>query len=394
MVAIAGQITVVNPAGRLLQVNSAGRLLKDRRQYFMLEFIVPALAFGLAFLLTPLFRHLAFRVGAMDQPNSRKIHHQAMPLLGGAAIYASFWVSAAVILYFFDGGGQFWGLFLGSTLIFALGLYDDLRGLSYKAKFIGQFAAALFLLAYNVRIEFITLPFQDIIFLGIFIIPLTLLWVVGITNAVNLIDGVDGLATGVSVIAAVVIFALTWDEFHLVPVLALILAGAALGFLPHNFSPARIFLGDAGSLFLGFMLAGFAIMGLTKQATFTTLVIPVLVFGLPITDTFYAMWRRFRSNKPIFQADNGHIHHRLLNVGLTTRQTVMVLYTCSIYFGAAAILFHHFSGIGNYLFLVIFALFLLGIKHLDNLSSILTAVNGSHYSGKPEKPHKDYNQGL
>ena len=180
----------------------------------MLEFIVPALAFGLAFLLTPLFRHLAFRVGAMDQPNSRKIHHQAMPLLGGAAIYASFWVSAAVILYFFDGGGQFWGLFLGSTLIFALGLYDDLRGLSYKAKFIGQFAAALFLLAYNVRIEFITLPFQDIIFLGIFIIPLTLLWVVGITNAVNLIDGVDGLATGVSVIAAVVIFALTWDEFH------------------------------------------------------------------------------------------------------------------------------------------------------------------------------------
>src|SRR5690606_14003292 len=131
----------------------------------------------------------------------------------------------------------------------------------------------------------------------------------------NLIDGIDGLATGVSVIAAVVIFALTWDEFHLVPVLALILAGAALGCLPHNFSPASIFLGDAGSLFLGFMLSGFAIMGLTKQATLTTLVIPVLVFGLPITDTFYAMWRRFRNNKPIFQADNGHIHHRLLNVG-------------------------------------------------------------------------------
>jgi len=126
----------------------------------------------------------------------------------------------------------------------------------------------------------------------------------------------------------------------------------------------------------------------------TTLVIPVLVFGLPITDTFYAMWRRFRNNKPIFQADNGHIHHRLLNVGLTTRQTVMVLYTCSIYFGAAAILFHYFSGIGSYILLVIFALFLLGVKHLDNLSSILTAVNGSHYSGKAEKQHKDYNQGL
>ncbi|HHT47017.1 MAG TPA: undecaprenyl/decaprenyl-phosphate alpha-N-acetylglucosaminyl 1-phosphate transferase [Firmicutes bacterium] len=360
----------------------------------MLEFLAPALAFGLAFFLTPCFKRLACRIGAMDQPNSRKIHRQAMPLLGGAAIYVSFWVSAGAVLYFFDGGSWFWGLFWGSSLIFALGLYDDLRGLSYKAKFAGQFAAALILLAYNIRIEFISLPYQEIIFLGIFIIPLTLLWVVGITNAVNLIDGIDGLATGVSVIAAVVIFALTWDEFHLVPVLALILAGAALGFLPHNFSPASIFLGDAGSLFLGFMLSGFAIMGLTKQATLTTLVIPVLVFGLPITDTFYAMWRRFRNNKPIFQADNGHIHHRLLNVGLTTRQTVMVLYTCSIYFGAAAILFHYFSGIGSYLFLVIFALFLLGVKHLDNLSSILTAVNGSHYSGKAEKQHKDYNQGL
>ena len=339
----------------------------------MKEFLAPALAFGLAFALTPLLRRFAFRIGALDHPDSRKIHRQAMPLLGGMAIYLSFWAVAALALLFLGGGGQLWGLFWGSTLIIALGLYDDLKGLSYKAKLAGQFAAAFVLLAYNIRIEFITLPFQKITFLGYFIIPLTLLWVVGLTNAVNLIDGVDGLATGVSAIAAIVMFALTWGEFQPIPTLALILAGAALGFLPHNFSPARIFLGDTGSLFLGFMLAGFSIMGVTKQATFTTLVIPVVIFGLPITDTFYAIWRRFRNGQPIFKADKGHIHHRLLDVGLTTRQTVIVLYFCSICFGAAAIAFDRFAGLGRYFIPIIFALFLLGIKNLEGLSSFLSA---------------------
>ena len=337
----------------------------------MKELIAPVLAFGLAFALTPLCRKLAFRIGALDYPGARKVHRQAMPLLGGLAIYLSFWaVSAPLLLP--EGGGQLQGLFWGSTLILLLGIYDDLKGLSYKVKLAGQFAAAFILLAYNIKIEFITLPFQEITFLGYFVIPLTLFWVVGLTNAVNLIDGVDGLATGVSAIAAIVMFALTWGEFPLIPVLTLILAGAALGFLPHNFSPARIFLGDTGSLFLGFLLAGFSIMGVTKQATLTTLIIPVIIFGLPITDTFYAIWRRFRNGQPIFKADKGHIHHRLLDVGLTTRQTVMILYFCSIYFGAAAIVFNRFTGFSRYLIPVTFALFLLGVKNLEGLSSLLS----------------------
>ncbi len=347
----------------------------------MIEFLFPALAFAfafaLAFLLTPLIRKVAFRVRAIDHPNPRKIHRQAMPLLGGLAVYLAFWLAAGVTLLWVGGGEPLQGLFWGSTLILALGIYDDIKGLSYKAKFAGQFAAALILLAFNVRIEFITLPFQDMVFLGTFMIPLTLFWVVGITNAVNLVDGVDGLATGVSVIAAVVMFALTWGEFPLIAVLVLILAGAALGFLPHNFSPARIFLGDTGSLFLGFMLAGFSIIGVTKQATLTTLVIPLLVFGLPITDTFYAMWRRFRSRRPIFKPDNGHIHHRLLGIGLSTRQTVAVLYTGSIFFGAAAIFLHRAAEAGPYLFPLVFVGFLLALKRMESLTTFISGMFSS-----------------
>ena len=359
----------------------------------MLEFLAPALAFGLAFFLTPCFKRLACRIGAMDQPNSRKIHRQAMPLLGGAAIYVSFWVSAGAVLYFFDGGSWFWGLFWGSSLIFALGLYDDLRGLSYKAKFAGQFAAALILLAYNIRIEFISLPYQEIIFLGIFIIPLTLLWVVGITNAVNLIDGIDGLATGVSVIAAVVIFALTWDEFHLVPVLA--------SFWPE---PRWVF---AAQLFTGEYFSRRCRQPLSGLYAFR-----VCYYGTDqaghLDHPGYSRACFWASHYRYFLCHVAAFQEQQANLSGGQRPHSPPAAECgahnppdghgSLYlqhlFGAAAILFHYFSGIGSYLFLVIFALFLLGVKHLDNLRSILTAVNGSHYSGKAEKQHKDYNQGL
>jgi len=334
-----------------------------------MHFFTPAAAFFLALALTPLMRRLAFRYGVLDHPDQRKTHGQAMPLLGGVAVYLAFWLVAGPALFYLQGNGRFWGLFLGSTLILALGLYDDIRGLSYRAKFAGQFAAALILLAFNIKIEFITFPFQSMVFLGIFVVPLTLIWVVGVTNAVNLIDGVDGLAAGVSAIAAIVMVAYTWGEFPLLSILCLILAGAALGFLPLNFPPARIFLGDTGSLFLGFMLAGFSIMGATKQITLTTLFIPMLILGLPITDTFYVMWRRLKSGRPIFQADRGHIHHKLLGLGLTPRQTTIALYLISLYFGGAAIFFHQFTRPAVLCFIpVTFFLFLLGLKHVDALT--------------------------
>ncbi|NMB35062.1 MAG: undecaprenyl/decaprenyl-phosphate alpha-N-acetylglucosaminyl 1-phosphate transferase [Firmicutes bacterium] len=355
-----------------------------------IEFLAPGLALIMSLILTPVFKRLAFKLGAVDLPNARKIHRKAMPLFGGLAIYLSFWLAALLILFAVGGGEKLWGIFWGGTLILCLGIYDDLRGLSYKVKFAGQFIAAFLLLIYNIKIEFITLPFQDMVSLGIFlIVPLTLLWVVGITNAVNLIDGVDGLATGVSTIAAVVIFALTWGKFPvLIPLLVLTLAGAALGFLPYNFAPARIFLGDAGSLFLGFMLAGFSIMGLTKQATLTTLIIPVLILGLPITDTFYAIWRRFRNRRPIFQADNGHIHHRLLGLGLSTRQTVMILYFSSIYFGASALIFDRLPWLNIYFIPVIFLIFIFALRHLKTLGNLLSAFNGYSYQDEQKREQK------
>ncbi len=355
-----------------------------------MQFLPPAAAFFLAFILTPFMRRLAFRSGVLDLPDQRKTHGQAMPLLGGIAVYLAFWLTAGAALLFMEGvGGRFWGLFLGSSLILALGLYDDIRGLSYRIKFAGQFAAAFILLAFNIKIEFITFPFQDMVFLGIFVVPLTLIWVVGVTNAVNLIDGVDGLATGVSSIAALVMFAYTWGEFPLLSVFCLILAGAALGFLPFNFPPARIFLGDTGSLFLGFMLAGFSIMGATKQATLTTLIIPLLILGLPITDTFYVMWCRFKSGRSIFQADRGHIHHRLLGLGLTPRQTTIVLYLTSLYFGGAAIFFYQIGPAAFTFVPIIFLLFLLGLKRLEALDAFQRAAGGvTFFTGRPEQRKK------
>lgn len=352
----------------------------------MSEFLAPALAFGLAFFLTPYIIRLAHKTGALDQPEARKIHREPTPLLGGLAVFFAFWVTVALVLLFTGAERQLMGLFAGSSVILLLGFLDDLKGLSYKIKFGGQFAAALILIAYNIRIEFITLPFGDMIFLGPWIaVPLTLLWVVGVTNAVNLIDGIDGLATGVSAIAAVVMFSLMWGEFPVLAVLSLVLAGAALGFLPHNFNPARIFLGDTGSLFLGFMLAAFSITGVTKQATLTTVAIPLLIFGLPITDTFYAIWRRFRSRQPLFKADNGHIHHRLLDLGLSTRQAVLVLYCGSIYFGLSAILFNRFAGYAAYLIPFIFLFFFLAMKRLDSLSGAMGLVgNGGQKRSRSE----------
>lgn len=354
-----------------------------------MQFLSPAAAFFLAFALTPLMRRLAFRSGVLDLPDQRKTHGQAMPLLGGVAVYLAFWLTAGAALFFLEGGERFWGLFLGSSLILALGLYDDIRGLSYRAKFAGEFAAALILLAFNIKIEFITFPFQNMVFLGVFVVPLTLLWVVGVTNAVNLIDGVDGLATGVSAIAAIVMFAYSWGEFPMLAIFCLILAGAALGFLPFNFPPARIFLGDTGSLFLGFMLAGFSIMSATKQAALTTLLIPLLVLGLPITDTFYVMWRRFKSGRSIFQADRGHIHHRLLGLGLSPRQTTIVLYLTSIYFGGAAIFFHKIGPAAFSFIPIIFLLFLFCLKRLEALDAFQRAAGELPIiTGRPHQQRK------
>ena len=302
-----------------------------------------AVALIVALLVTPAVILLAKKTGAMDAPNARKVHKKPIPRIGGLAIYAGF--MAAIIFVAIKFGldieqiKETVGLVVSGTLIVALGLLDDYKNLPAKVKLLGQIgAAAVLVLAFDVRIDFVTDPFGDYIYLEWFALPATMFWLVGLTNTVNLIDGLDGLAAGVASIASFTIMLIALEQdFILVAVLTAALAGAALGFLKYNFNPAEIFMGDTGSMFLGFMLAGISVTGAVKSVATIALVVPVFALGLPILDTTFAIIRRLRGGVPIFKPDKGHLHHRLLGVGFTQRQAVLLMYVISALFGLSAI---------------------------------------------------------
>ena len=302
-----------------------------------------AVALIVALLVTPAVILLAKKTGAMDAPNARKVHKKPIPRIGGLAIYAGF--MAAIIFVAIKFGldieqiKETVGLVVSGTLIVALGLLDDYKNLPAKVKLLGQIgAAAVLVLAFDVRIDFVTDPFGDYIYLEWFALPATMFWLVGLTNTVNLIDGLDGLAAGVATIASFTIMLIALEQdFLLVAVLTAALAGAALGFLKYNFNPAEIFMGDTGSMFLGFMLAGISVTGAVKSVATIALVVPVFALGLPILDTTFAIIRRLRGGVPIFKPDKGHLHHRLLGVGFTQRQAVLLMYVISALFGLSAI---------------------------------------------------------
>lgn len=231
-----------------------------------------------------------------------------------------------------------WGLLLGSTIILIIGVIDDIKDLPPKVKLAGQIAAGLAVIPFGIRVDFLTNPFDGIAHLGMFSIPATVFWLIAVTNAVNLIDGLDGLAAGVGGIAAVTLAVVAWTQGQTTVVyLAVILAASNLAFLRYNFHPAKIFMGDGGAMFLGFTLGTLAIMGMAKSATFISLLVPVVILGIPILDTLFAIIRRYAKHKPIFQADKEHLHHRLLALGLTHRQTVLVIYALSVILGGSAI---------------------------------------------------------
>ncbi|MEW5954775.1 MAG: MraY family glycosyltransferase [Bacillota bacterium] len=301
-------------------------------------------AFGLAWFLTPYVRKMAFRIGAVDLPDQRKVHDGVMPRLGGLAIYLSFVI---VVLATRDPTPAVLGLIAGATAIVLVGVIDDIRGLPAWTKLAGQVAAAACVIPFGINVQFLTNPLNgEMIYLGLLGIPLTIIWLVAVTNAVNLIDGLDGLAGGVSCIAAITlgVVALTqWQVFGIggqaeVITMAFILACAILGFLKFNFHPARIFLGDTGSMFLGFTLATLAVMGVAKSATAISVFIPLVILGIPLLDSVFAVIRRYNTNRPIFQPDKEHLHHQLLAMGLTHRQTVLVIYAVSLALGISAVL--------------------------------------------------------
>ena len=294
------------------------------------------LCFIASLAITPLVKKLAMKIGATDKPNQRKVHSKIMPRLGGLAIFISFLIGLAFLR---PQDEQLGAIVIGAFIIIIIGVMDDMMELSAKVKFLGQIAAALIVVLNGVQVDYINLPFGGGLELGILSIPLTILWIVGVTNAINLIDGLDGLAAGVSTIALVTISAMAFvkgDVF--VFSIAIILIGSTLGFLKYNFHPAKIFMGDTGALFLGFMIAVLSLLGF-KNVTMLSLIVPVIILGVPISDTFFAIIRRIVNKKPLSAPDKSHLHHCMLRLGYSHRQTVLIIYAMAASFGLAAFIF-------------------------------------------------------
>ncbi len=302
--------------------------------------------------ITPFVRRLAFVLGAVDKPGKRRVNKVPMPTLGGLAIFLAFTFATFVLLRPQFNTHMMFSLFLAESVVVVTGTIDDIKELTPKQKMFGLFIAALivyFLAGVKMtQINLGPLHFQ----LGWLSLPITVFWILGISNAVNLLDGLDGLATGVSIIALTTMgiigfFFLSVAEVG-TSIMIFTLVAALIGFLPHNFYPARIFLGDTGSLFIGFMLSVLSLQGL-KNVTFVSLVIPIIALGVPITDTFFAIVRRLLNRVPVSQADKHHLHHRLMQLGLTHRQTVLVIYGIELVFAMIALLYPLNSTVGNIL---------------------------------------------
>lgn len=299
-------------------------------------FMTFLLAVVFSVILTPVAIALAKRWGVLDYPGERRIHKAPLPRMGGAAIYIAFWLAVFLTV---PVEKRLIGLFLGSVILLVVGIYDDVKGMRPLYKLLGQIIAAATLIFFGFTVEYVTLPIFGQIQLGFIGMIFMVIWVVGLVNAVNLSDGMDGLASGICVIAALMI---SWSANHIgmtsQSFLMLALAGVALGFLFFNFNPSKIILGDSGSMFLGYMIGAVSIWGMLKTATVLSLVFPLLVLGIPLIDMLFAVIRRKWKGYPIIRADRGHLHHRLLDTGLTQRQAVIVLYGVSLCFGLAAIL--------------------------------------------------------
>ena len=296
-------------------------------------FIVLALAvaFLISFSTTPAVIALANRIKAIDVPkDERRVHKKPIPLIGGLAIFYGFVIS---VLCFAVIDRPTMGILIGATIMVTVGVIDDMRDLNAKIKLLFQILSALIVVYFGIEVQYIANPLANwigpqYINLGLWSIPLTVVWIVGVTNAVKLIDGLDGLAVGVSSIASVALLSLTIISQNLnVAIIIAALAGAGFGFLPYNFNPAKIFMGDTGSTFLGFVLACISIQGLMKMYAIISFAVPVLILGLPIFDTVFAILRRIAKKKPIMSPDRGHLHHRLIDMGFSQRQTVTILYT-------------------------------------------------------------------
>jgi len=287
------------------------------------------------FILTFFVKEFAVKFKFIDIPDFRKIHITPTPRLGGLAIYFGFLIG---LLYLEPHAKHLPAIIIGSGIIVLTGALDDRYGIRAVIKLSGQISGAAVLVFSGLVIERVTLPFFGMIDLGVFGIILTLLWIVGITNAINLIDGLDGLATGVSTIALSSMFVMAIMQGQVVAAyLSIVLIGSNLGFLYHNFYPAKIYMGDTGSNLLGYMIAVISILGLFKNIAIFSFIIPIVILAVPIFDTLFAIVRRALNKQKIMAPDNKHIHYQLLNAGFSHRQSVLIMYAFSLVFGILAI---------------------------------------------------------
>ena len=309
-------------------------------QEIWLVLLALGLAAAVAFASTPLVKALSVRIGAVDVPkDGRRMHDHPIPRMGGLAIFFGF-LAAMLLFVPLDRPKQ--GMLLGAVIIVVLGMLDDRFALPAKPKFLVQIIAALIAVMAGNRIDVLSNPNifspNPVWVLGWLAYPVTVIWIVAITNAVNLIDGLDGLACGVSTITAMTMLVIARLVSELdVAVMMAALAGACIGFLPYNFNPAKIFMGDTGATFLGFVMATVSVNGMFKQYTIISFVVPFLMLGLPIFDVCFAVVRRVSHGQSPMQPDRGHVHHRLIDMGFSQKQAVGVLYVISAILGLSAV---------------------------------------------------------
>ncbi|MBR6473617.1 MAG: undecaprenyl/decaprenyl-phosphate alpha-N-acetylglucosaminyl 1-phosphate transferase [Firmicutes bacterium] len=285
------------------------------------------IAFVISVICTPLAIKIAPLIGAMDIPkDERRMHHSAMPRFGGMAIFLGVLISMLLML---NMSHKIMVILAGGTAMYILGVVDDIKTLKAGTKFFFQIVIAVAMYMNDIRVSFLSnfFGYGKADLNAVFCLVVTVIWIVGITNTVNLVDGLDGLAAGTTAIASLSIAYVGYIHgMYLSASAMLALAGGALGFLPFNFYPSKIFMGDSGSLFLGFMMSTLSVIGLVKQATVVAVIIPVLVMGFPIFDTLYAILRRLINKRPIMEADRLHLHHRLISLGYGQRRATLMLY--------------------------------------------------------------------
>lgn len=337
-----------------------------------------------AAIVTPISIKAAPKIGAMDIPkDERRMHNKAMPRFGGVAIYAGIMVSLAG--FALEDTGVI-SIMVGCSMIYILGLIDDIKNLKPLIKMAGQLICAATLYFQGIRIEFVTNYFGDgnMIFGDVACFLMTVLWIVAITNAVNLIDGLDGLAAGIAAISALCIGYVAYIHGQYTTTLAMmVIAGAALGFLPFNFHPAKTFMGDGGSQLLGFSIAAFSILGTVKSTTIVVVIIPALVLGLPIFDTLMAIVRRTLRRQSFATADKEHLHHRIMKAGYGQKRAVMLMYCISGIMGIVAVLYSR-GFVIEYLGLIAVAAMLIYVL-LTDTSNRNVNVRGSKITN--EKKH-------